>query len=960
MKILFYYDPIAHKYDSLWRQAHFNLDMPMIRELGKEVTAGRTETRIAIGERYLPIAEKHGVDLDLITLLDPKIMLSSIGRIHDDINRMFFEKRLDQTELMKLAEYVRVKLQGFVPDVIITWTPAPFFELIYPEALILHKEMSVFQRNPFPSTFFLDPKGCYMDSLLSENLTHPGKVPRVTNEHLEIFNRLRTDFCAQITAKTPFKDVVGVFRKSFEKLILLPLQYNGSFSFDGMCAFRSQMELAENVLKSVPSSYGVVITSHTYGEFSTQEKKYLQDNYSNAIFVAETRHYHNSSDLLLPLVDAVVTVTSTLGLKALLWKKKLISVGQPYLGMLDDSNDLLKIQSVMELDYDSAKDMPLAWICLYFSYPLDKCATPGWAENLLSRMLENHKEGHVESSFDQFHGDFEEMVEGMTKGLLNSRFPFRNERTSLEDCIEGFNPRQLVGLRTCLEQSDLIRNGASTDQEVLWKNIRSVFDTLDPISLGLSAGGNGTGNEKSKFRITLLYASGRWNASGLYLQDLCRELVRKGAECMIIAEGDIPEGGVEDGVQWRRFAFDGYLLDPKLKREVIDFAPDVLYVINVRFKPMRAAIELHLTTGAKISVQSEDDDTLIYKKFHPKSDSRMLEILDKPRIFNKDIREFMSLMDWEYTLSVYEGKRRYRDVEPLLRVVCYKLSVLNTAIWYPMQDRLVNAFGRPGLIVPPVIDTSSYDGEPIDRQTRERVLTRWGIDPSHLVVFLGGSIYGFSPEFETFLESLKIVSKTVEVTLAIAGKSMVDIDEVKDRILGNTVPLISLESPPDKEYLEMMQAADVIAAPGYPDTFNKYRLSSRLVKAMALSKPIFTYECGFGESLEHGISAVLTIGEDPVEWAEKLLILADPGTRLMIGKAARKFALAHFEAKDVAERLLQAFTGSPDGISQPSIGSAPPHEKLRLFLEEFEQSRGLLLDGLGVASVDGEAPVAKT
>ena len=110
---------------------------------------------------------------------------------------------------------------------------------------------------------------------------------------------------------------------------------------------------------------------------------------------------------------------------------------------------------------------------------------------------------------------------------------------------------------------------------------------------------------------------------------------------MIVAEGDIPAGGVEDGVLWRRFAFEGYLLAGALKREIATFAPDALYVINVRTKPMRAALELHVALGSRIAVQSEDDDLLIFEKFYRNPDRSLLELLDKPRIGNHEIREFL-------------------------------------------------------------------------------------------------------------------------------------------------------------------------------------------------------------------------------------------------------------------------------------------------------------------------------
>ena len=116
--------------------------------------------------------------------------------------------------------------------------------------------------------------------------------------------------------------------------------------------------------------------------------------------------------------------------------------------------------------------------------------------------------------------------------------------------------------------------------------------------------------------------------------------------------------------------------------------------------------------------------------------------------------------------------------------------------------------------------------------------------------------------------------------------------------------------------MEMLKACDIVCSPGLPDDFNRYRLPSRLVKAMAMAKPILTCRCGFGESLEHGGNAFLMEGADPESWAVAISMTHDVSLRTCIGELGQKFAAENFASLRVAGELKAFF--------QTAL-AAPPH-----------------------------------
>ncbi|NJM38189.1 MAG: glycosyltransferase [Akkermansiaceae bacterium] len=126
--------------------------------------------------------------------------------------------------------------------------------------------------------------------------------------------------------------------------------------------------------------------------------------------------------------------------------------------------------------------------------------------------------------------------------------------------------------------------------------------------------------------------------------------------------------------------------------------------------------------------------------------------------------------------------------------------------------------------------------------------------------------------------------------------------------------------------MEILKSCDIVCSPGVPDTFNQYRLPSRLVKAMAMSKPILTCRCGFGESLEHRINAFFTEGIDPSDWANTIIMALDAQKRQSVGEKGRLFAEKRFNSDRVAAALKKKFEemiSKPprrlsDSISQPS------------------------------------------
>ncbi|WP_454918615.1 capsular polysaccharide export protein, LipB/KpsS family [Xanthobacter sediminis] len=410
-------------------------------------------------------------------------------------------------------------------------------------------------------------------------------------------------------------------------------------------------------------------------------------------------------------------------------------------------------------------------------------------------------------------------------------------------------------------------------------------------------------------KVLFIIPSGRYGASGRYMQTLAVAMRRRGAQIMVLAEGRAKP--VEHGILWRTLAFDGIGLARNVIADVTAFAPDVVYINGVRTRAQRAAIEIIMQTGARLAMQSEDDDLDVYIHRQPQGNLAHLTALDRPTIDIPAITDFLNHNDWTRTLRVLLDPEHDRWIEPVLRSLCYHLTELHTAIWVPFANRLRREYGSDVLVVPPVASWQDFDRRMFDSGTRAKVLLRYGLDPASTIFFISGYLYPYSNEFEIFVEALNhLAAKEPEasISLVVAGRSGVDVSRIVSEGLSPSIAFLDLEKPSDSLYLEMLRSADVSCSPGLPNTFNEFRLPSRLVKSMAMGQPVLTCETGFGASLRNGENAAILTGSDPAIWAEAMRPLLDPSHRIVIGEGGRTFALEHFHPDLVAERLLHSMT----------------------------------------------------
>jgi hypothetical protein len=236
------------------------------------------------------------------------------------------------------------EVNGFEPDIIIGFAgQANYLARLWPSALRLHIERGHFGRDPYPFSMYFDHVGTHARSAVARagglKLAYP-----LTSDGRTLVSAFRSQMTAAFDGLDPFR--TQALRKRFDRLCLLPLQVSNEFSFDGLVNYRTQFEYLYDVLAAAPKDVAVIVTEHPNGDpvlrrsGSCANIDMLRRTFPNIVFLDEFRQCQSPSQLLVPRVDGVWTVSSSVGYQALLFNRLLGSPSSTELSNVADATTL--------------------------------------------------------------------------------------------------------------------------------------------------------------------------------------------------------------------------------------------------------------------------------------------------------------------------------------------------------------------------------------------------------------------------------------------------------------------------------------------------------------------------------------------------------------------------------------------------------------------------------------------
>jgi hypothetical protein len=298
----------------------------------------------------------------------------------------------EQPALRAIAEVVAQSVDSFEPDIIIGFAgQANCLAKLWPTALRLHIERGYFGRDPYPVSFYFDHLGTYRRSAVARvgglKLAYP-----VTSDARALVSAFRSQMTTALGSLDPFRS--NDFCSRFDRVCLLPLQVSNEFSFDGLVNYRTQFEYLYDVLAAAPKDIAVIVTEHPSGEPILRRSgpssniDLLRRTFPNMIFLDEFRRYQSSSQFLVPRVDGVWSVSSSVGYQALLFDRLLGSPPSTELSNVADATTFADFFGRLGRRKSTNVDPFLAWLLERYLVPETLLTDGRWFHDYLQRRLD--------------------------------------------------------------------------------------------------------------------------------------------------------------------------------------------------------------------------------------------------------------------------------------------------------------------------------------------------------------------------------------------------------------------------------------------------------------------------------------------------------------------------------------------------------------------------------------------
>lgn len=368
----------------------------------------------------------------------------------------FYNRDYPREQLARSVELYRRKLAGYEPDVIVCYeSSAPFLAELYPRALFLHSTLGIFSRPPFPETSALDPFGIGKDSYLARCGAELCKG-QLDGSQCERIARLKAAYQRAQVEWSPVER--GQVRGGFERVALLPLQVSRYFMFDENLPLElkgvDQLGLLEHVLERSDPQVGIAVTMHRVdAKVLTPERcQALRGRFPNFLYDPALQQVPWPSQHLLPHVDAVISVSSAVGLLAMVWDLPVIALGRSHLAGIAASRTLDDLSALVSQPSQGARDAVLYHLLTRYYPQMDRFHHRAeWFVPFLEDCL-SRKDSPCTPGYFREIAEPERVFEGLIQGLR----PAGAELSKKGRGLPALLPGRARSLRSKIQQSDVV------------------------------------------------------------------------------------------------------------------------------------------------------------------------------------------------------------------------------------------------------------------------------------------------------------------------------------------------------------------------------------------------------------------------------------------------------------------------------------------------------------------------
>lgn len=421
----------------------------------KALRSGGAQTHLIAGEAVANRAMQDDLleDLHSVSTIDHFEWTQGENSFERSIRHQSNDYKDGEIERLRGIIFAQLP-DGFLPNVIIVWeSPTYYLEKIFPDAKIIYQMPGFFSRAPFPEMIKFDVG--LLDKATESELSAPKKsYIDATLENLRLQDK---NFFHSLNLVEPH---VNGYRQKFQALVLLPLQIDQYFMVDYLLQRKSQFDIILDLLQRTPPNIGVLVTNYWSGRLkssvlSEENVRYLRSKFDNFIYIERFNTIPSVSQLLLPIIDGVYTISSSVGYQAAYWGKPVFSIGSSHISKYNTAESLDIFFQQVEKNETVHQDDLIKRDILGANYPME------WIKN---------KPQHFSAWLNAFVNPAQSEWWTSEEALLQDFSSMRRERAYLKNS----------GFSNSIKDTHTITHCANLSEQIRKHDIVSfdIFDTL--------------------------------------------------------------------------------------------------------------------------------------------------------------------------------------------------------------------------------------------------------------------------------------------------------------------------------------------------------------------------------------------------------------------------------------------------------------------------------------------------
>lgn len=292
--------------------------------------------------------EKSGTNLDEIYFCRQRELLASFNFNRGAYARDLFEIDAAPFENTGLIEFLQFVQYSYNPNIVISFTENKYLRNVFTEARFLFCELAPLPRLTAKRQFlFTDPIGHQSKSLISLAAKDDSLSVHDASGLMDVY----TEYMFKQASEHPLISNISGWIKEYcgnSKIALIALQPSDWITYDGSYESIPMESILMRCLNELPSDWIAIPSYHPASKLSRATEESIAHEFCNVRFAPHELSF-GLSELFLPYIDAVITVSSSVAVSALIMGKVVISLGTaPFKELC--TRDIKGIASAIPLD----------------------------------------------------------------------------------------------------------------------------------------------------------------------------------------------------------------------------------------------------------------------------------------------------------------------------------------------------------------------------------------------------------------------------------------------------------------------------------------------------------------------------------------------------------------------------------------------------------------------------------